>query len=474
MGTQTHIGATDSLPTSRPYIDANFDSAFYDWGIVATSPPAGFTACDNTGNSSNGSGTDVTTAMQALVNEATDRCGRLIIPSGTYILSDTITVDSGLEIYGIGGRNAAGTPSPPAWTWAGAANGGPILAIESDVSSIAATKVTNLCLSGRTDGTNLPLNALIFRHSSGSGQASADSGTELERVLTQMCAGDGIRIEGSSTNFSMRDCRADGVFGYWIYLGPGIHRFTIDGHSTWTAASGNDGMIFADGETSTCECDIKILGFTAEVNTPDGLGETFDIGSPHDWQPMDRRGVIRLGVRTADAYLTHRVFILGWKHAVGNVGSHSLIQVTATSGSPEDHFRRINVMVVGADGVNRGNGDDTAETGEVTWIGGSVPYRERMSAADRICIRHGLLIFNPGLDATINRCSNWVNGREFRVRGFAPETCTVAELIDSTWLGYGYLVNVSDCNTTTRGATVAGGGSNNVLARWNGANWVVV
>lgn len=38
----------------------------------------------------------------------------------------------------------------------------------------------------------------------------------------------------------------------------------------------------------------------------------------------------------------------------------------------------------------------------------------------------------------------------------------------------GTMVNFSDSNTNTWGATVAGGGSNHVLARYNGTNWTVV
>jgi hypothetical protein len=38
----------------------------------------------------------------------------------------------------------------------------------------------------------------------------------------------------------------------------------------------------------------------------------------------------------------------------------------------------------------------------------------------------------------------------------------------------GDLCNISDSNTATWGATVAGSGSNHVLARWNGSNWTVV
>jgi hypothetical protein len=38
----------------------------------------------------------------------------------------------------------------------------------------------------------------------------------------------------------------------------------------------------------------------------------------------------------------------------------------------------------------------------------------------------------------------------------------------------GMLATVTDSNTATWGATIAGGGANNVLARYNGTNWTVV
>lgn len=38
----------------------------------------------------------------------------------------------------------------------------------------------------------------------------------------------------------------------------------------------------------------------------------------------------------------------------------------------------------------------------------------------------------------------------------------------------GQLINFTDSNTATWGASVAAGGANHVLARWNGAAWTVV
>jgi hypothetical protein len=38
----------------------------------------------------------------------------------------------------------------------------------------------------------------------------------------------------------------------------------------------------------------------------------------------------------------------------------------------------------------------------------------------------------------------------------------------------GYLVTISDSTTNIPGAVIAGGGAFNVLARWNGTNWIVI
>jgi hypothetical protein len=53
------------------------------------------------------------------------------------------------------------------------------------------------------------------------------------------------------------------------------------------------------------------------------------------------------------------------------------------------------------------------------------------------------------------------------------------QLVSSTVAGQihrnlGVLANLEDSTTNTPGAVIAGGGSFNVLARWNGTNWIVV
>lgn len=53
----------------------------------------------------------------------------------------------------------------------------------------------------------------------------------------------------------------------------------------------------------------------------------------------------------------------------------------------------------------------------------------------------------------------------------APEV-TFANL--PTGPSVGTVANISDSNTITWGATIAGGSTNHVLGRWNGTNWTVV
>lgn len=58
-------------------------------------------------------------------------------------------------------------------------------------------------------------------------------------------------------------------------------------------------------------------------------------------------------------------------------------------------------------------------------------------------------------------------------RGGAPVgEVTFANLTATPFTGM--LANVSDSNTATWGATVAAGGANHVLARFNGSVWTVV
>lgn len=54
-----------------------------------------------------------------------------------------------------------------------------------------------------------------------------------------------------------------------------------------------------------------------------------------------------------------------------------------------------------------------------------------------------------------------------------PKESTVAALPAAS-SNTGMLVNVTDSNSTTYGATVAGGGANNVLVRSNGTNWIIL
>lgn len=47
-------------------------------------------------------------------------------------------------------------------------------------------------------------------------------------------------------------------------------------------------------------------------------------------------------------------------------------------------------------------------------------------------------------------------------------------LPSGAFVAVGTLANVSDSNTATIGGTIAGGGTNHVLARYNGTAWKVV
>jgi len=387
------------------------------------------------GNHSTGSGTNDTSAFQDAIDDVAAGAGTLLVPGNrTYIITDTLSVPPGMEIIGLGGRNGAGVHCPPTLTWMGTNNGGPVMAVETSIASIFSSKLSNILISAKVDQStpNRPLNGLVFRNTTPGSQASCDTGTELDRVIVQATSGDAVQILGSATNFTMHDCRQDNITngGYGIYCGPGTYRISITGHCTYTADSGSGGWIFLDGEDSASEYQIDIFGVTTEINGVSALSETFASGT----NAIDKHGIIRCGVRTATGSVSHKVRVFGWTHAYAAGPSHSAFQVTAASGSAEDHMRCVNLMVFGGDGLNNGSGSNTLSTGEVSWIGGSIPYRERPTATERQNVRQGLMIFNPGLDATANHVTNWINTREFYTRGLMHDARPFSEFPDSTWL----------------------------------------
>jgi len=65
---------------------------------------------------------------------------------------------------------------------------------------------------------------------------------------------------------------------------------------------------------------------------------------------------------------------------------------------------------------------------------------------------------------TISKNAEWVERARTPVL-FADLPATPEE---------GWQVPVTDSNTATWGATIAGGGANNVLAYYNGTNWTVM
>jgi len=68
---------------------------------------------------------------------------------------------------------------------------------------------------------------------------------------------------------------------------------------------------------------------------------------------------------------------------------------------------------------------------------------------------------------------NYASGRAITTSGgFSMTEQTFASLPASPAVGT--MANVSDSTVATVGGTVAGGGSNHVLARWNGSIWKVV
>jgi hypothetical protein len=74
--------------------------------------------------------------------------------------------------------------------------------------------------------------------------------------------------------------------------------------------------------------------------------------------------------------------------------------------------------------------------------------------------------------STIYGGFNALNGN-ISVKWITPNQHTLAELM-AVAATVGNLGTISDSTTNTPGAVISGGGTFNVLARWNGTNWIVI
>jgi hypothetical protein len=425
------------------------------------------------GNSTyaSGGGTDDTTAFQNAINAAVATNGQahVLIPGGrTYRITSSLNLPIGITLEGTGGKEGAGTGTPPTLVWDGAA-GGTLIDCAVSTQNIPSTKLKGIALTGRIDLTNMPLYLLRFRGTSGA-LAALDTGSLIQNCFFQVCSGDGIRIEGGATNLIIDGCRWDRCESYGIYAllnhaSGSPFSVSIIGNFTWTTAGTVKGFLYLDAESGdTGSSNVKIFGLHCEVGQ--SLIETYSGGA----NPYDRRGVIRIGVNATKTSVQHNISFFGLEvPPASGVDSHSIFQITATSGTDDDNSRMVKIMgfpIYGTAGVN-----DADATGIYRIIGGRVPASRRPPAIVEQSNAIGHVVFGYGKNFNGEHVSSWF-GSENTIFEFPVLQPRVFSQFP-VWAKQGAMGVCTDSTVTSVGSTVAGGGANTVKCWHNGSNWVV-
>jgi hypothetical protein len=463
----TNPATTDIIRQSFINSDDNFDELYVYRPINLLDTCAG----DSTYAS--GGGTDDTAAIQAAFNAAvsTGNVPEVWVPGNrTYRVTSTITIPIGITIRGLGGKERAGTATPPVFVWDGAA-GGVLFDCPTTNQNIPSTKIINIGLTGRTDLTNLPATLLQFRGTSGA-LAALDTGSWLQNVFFQVCSGDGIKIVGGATNLVIDGCRWDRCEGYGInavlaHASGSPFSCTIQGNCTWTTAGTVKGFLFLDAEAGdTGSSNVKIIGLHCEVGQ--SLIETYAGGT----NPYDRRGVIRIGVNATKTSVQHNISFFGLEiPPASGVSSHSIFQITATGGTDDENSRMVKIIgfpIYGTAGVNDGDA-----TGIYRAIGGRIPASRRPPAVVEQSNAIGFFLFGYGKNFNGEHVTSWLGSENtiitFPVIGPRP----FSEF--PVWAKQGQRGTCTDSTVAATsanfGATFAGGGSNIVPCWHDGTNW---
>lgn len=427
---------------------------------------------------SSGGGTDDTTAIQAAIDAAVvdgTGYGVVFIPANrTYRITSTITVPGGITIAGIGGRNGAGNFVPATIVWDGNNSTG-MFTHTANTANVPMTRFENLLIAGGGGISNKPTWGIRFT-TTGGALGLLDSGTSLRNVWFQTINGNGLDVRQGITNLDIDGGRFDDIFGgYGIYV-EGSGSMTIKGGTNWVGGStgqGN-GFMFLDGEAASDGefFMLDIQGLHTEVNT--SLSETFAGGT----NPYDRRGVIRLGVASARPHPQHFINVNTWfQGTAGGVSSFSAFQITASGGTDAQNSDMVSLNINNATGIHSVVVDDSGTTNEIRILGGRFDEatRQYLHPFGRV---HGFR-YGYGKDSTaesMRRYSVFRDGTD-AFYGLSLNPRTVASLPAFVYgpnNGAGALAYVSDANSTTRHATVAGGGSNKLLVQYNGTNWIIV
>jgi len=417
-------------------------------------------------------GTNDTTAIQAAYTAASAAGGSgLVIFPGLhkYKITSTINVPHGTWTVGMGSLNAVSGPTPPTVFWRGS-GGGAMFQQDNAGQNTAATRFENLKFAG---GINM-----TTANWAGKGIYFSGGGLDTGTIIRECWFGfldNGIQIDQGVTNAYIIGGRFDRLTGYAIkvLMDSGnvymqVHDITYD---NWDAGADNispyaQGFMFIDGEAADGTiANLHLTGFHLEVNGY--LADTYAAGT----NPADKRGLIRLGINPATNVVQHMIQADSFSiSAAGATKSHSLFQCTSASGTLQQHIDRIAIVLHQGYAVAKETTSDVADLG-TTKLLGNVPTLYENQDGSRLNVTQFIRSGTPSVYARVPR-SDIFQGLPQMHGGIYFRPLTVAQLPANAFEGM--VCMVTNATATTRLSTVAGGGTNNVLVVYDGANWVIV
>lgn len=415
-------------------------------------------------------GNDDTTAINDAITaaQAVGGYGAVVFPGNrTYRITSTIQVPIGIQIIGYGARNYTGNSLPPVIVWDGAA-GDPMMEVSTNSNNIFETSFSNLTLRGRNDQTNLPGYGLKFTEDGGA--AKMDSGAFLNEMWFATIAGDAVYFDNrGSTNFWINGGRYDDIDEYALHMNLNGANADFIGsieNQTWDHNSTGMGYMFLDGETAGSNSGKSVISMRnihPEINA--SLTETFATGT----NPYDRCGVIRLGVNPALTSDQHLIQVDNLVVAKGGTpNSFCVFQITAASGTEAAASRGAMISSTNIRGANSGTTNSGA-TGEVRLVGGHIPDTERVQDDQRSAV-YREFGWGRGQTFAAEMVKSYICASDYRIRGLTLGSTTYANLPTGVT---GMKMVITDCTTTTWGATAAGGGANTVEVFYRGGAWRV-
>jgi hypothetical protein len=423
------------------------------------------------GNSSyvSAGGNDDTSAIQAAIAAAVAAGGYGMVTfpgERAYRITSTISVPNGIQLMGWGQGHYLIPSQPPALVWDGSA-GGTMLEVSTNAANIVGTSIDHLLIRGRNDGTNLPGCGLKYS-ATGGASAKLDSGSYINECWFATIAGNAIEFTtNGATNFYINGGRFDDIDEYAYYFnlnGSGRDFLCSIENQTWDHNATGMGFMFLDGETASAgsgQAVISMRNIHPEINA--SLTETFATGT----NPYDRCGVFRLGVNPS---ITHTQYLLSIDNLImayaGGLNSFSVFQITAPSGTADAASRGAMINVTNARGINS-NSTDASATSQVRMIGGHIPDTERYVHRSGFCNQ---FTWGRGQTFTNEMVKSSIIASDYRMRGLVIDSTTFANLPTGVT---GMKMVITDCTTTTLGATAAGGGANTVEVFYRGGAWRV-